>query len=155
MVGVSMACEKIGKKASFFLDNEFMRITVSEDHIDSPRVFTEIRCDVVFSEYRIESNSQNRILFEIELDQFTRALTSGRNAQVCDLKMVKRGCLPCLCLETKAMDVAVQHDIPIRVLKASNIMYERPPAHTHHPPVVLTQTLIYMIPHLLLRCFVW
>ena len=117
LIGVSMACEKIGKRASIFLDEGFMRITVMSE-TEAPRVFVEIKSSVVFSEYRIESNSRpipNQILFEIDLDQFSGALTSGRNAQVCDVKMVKRGALPCLCLETKAVDLCVQHDIPIKV----------------------------------------
>jgi hypothetical protein len=41
--------------------------------------------------------------------------------------MVKRGSLPCLCLETRAIDLNVQHDIPIKVLKASNIAFLAPP----------------------------
>ena len=120
------SCEKIGKTASIFLDTEFMRIAVIGD-ADAPRVFTEIKCATIFSEYRIESQSGNQILFEIDLDLFSRALTSGRHAQVCDLKMVKRGSLPCLCLETRAVDLHVQHDIPIKVLRAANIAFLAPP----------------------------
>ena len=60
LIGVSQACEKIGKRASIFLDDEFMRIAVVSD-ADAPRVFTEIKCAVVFSDYRIQSQSQNQV----------------------------------------------------------------------------------------------
>ena len=127
LIGVSQACEKIGKRACIFLDQWHMRVAVIEESIDAPKVFVELSQETVFSEYRIESQSQNQIMFEIELDLLSRALSSGKNAPMCDLKLVKRGLLPHLCLDCKALDVAVQHDIPIRVMKASTIVYYQPP----------------------------
>ena len=44
-----------------------MRLAVITDNPDQPRVYSELQQENVFIEYRIESQSDNTILFEIDL----------------------------------------------------------------------------------------
>ncbi len=101
LVGVTSAMEKIGSATAVYLDEDFFRLSIINQSPDSPKVYSELRKDTLFTEYRIESQSNNTILFEIELDLLTRALTSGKNAAYCYLKLIKRGNKPCLCFETR------------------------------------------------------
>ena len=130
--GVTAALERVGQTAAMYLDEDFIRLSVSTESPDTTKVFAELNKSVLFEEYRIESQSENTILFEIELDLLSRALSSGKNAHICYLKLAKRGQRPCFCLETKASEVEIVHDIPVKIVRASDIVSYRPPgAFTH------------------------
>jgi hypothetical protein len=123
--------ERIGNRAAIHLCPETVKISVIFDSIDAPRCYTEIPSSALFHDYRIESQSENSILFEIGLDLLSWALQSGKSADTCQLKLVKRQAKPCLCFTTQASQSAaavdVMHDIPIKVLRASDIVYFAPP----------------------------
>jgi len=89
--------------------------------------YTELNQTELFMEWRIESQSDNCILFEIALQNFLDALNSAKKAPQCQLKLTKRKGQPVLCVETRAMDVDVVHDIPVNVMRASEYEYYRPP----------------------------
>ena len=131
--------EKAGTTAVVFLNEENVRLAVVTESPDSPKVFSEFKQENIFFDYRIESQSSNSILIEIEIDLFLQALSSGKHAPQCLLKLVKRGAKPFLCFESRVgvvdlftihkvhhymhcvsqaqetMMVAVLHDIPITV----------------------------------------
>ena len=92
----------------------------------------------LFSDYKIESQNDNLILFEIGISQLSRALMSGKSSASILLKLAKRDNNPCLCFEIKAQDsplmIDVAHDIPIKVLKSTDVIYYVPP--TVPPPKV-------------------
>jgi len=123
--------ERIGSRAAIHLCPETVKISVIFDSIDSPRCYTEIPSAALFHDYRIESQSENSILFEIGLDLLSWALASGKSADMVQLKLVKRGSKPCLCFEAQASQSAaavdVTHDIPIKVLRVADIAYYLPP----------------------------
>lgn len=131
LCGVTTTLEKIGNNAAVFLNEDSMRIAVISESMDTPRCYSELKTSVLFSEYKCESQSDNTILFEIGLSQFSKALASGKYSSQCQLRLVKRDNQPCLCVETKAnesiMSVDVSHDIPIRVFKPDEIIYYMPP----------------------------
>lgn len=127
---------KIGTFAACFLDEENVRLAVMSENLDQPKVYAELSQQCVFFEYRIESQSENTILFEIDLDLLLLALTSAKNAPSCSLKLAKRDQKPCLCLETRASEVDIVHDIPIKIMKSSDIVYYQPP-EIPDPSVVL------------------
>lgn len=128
---ITSTLERIGSTAVIFLNQECIRIAVSTDSADVPKCYSELDPNTLFpDDYRIESQSGNTILFEIGLDHLTRALASGKNATQSQIKLVKRGQTPCLCFEAKDPDslaVDIIHDIPIKVLKPSDIIYFMPP----------------------------
>ncbi len=129
--GVILTMEKIGGSAAILLMEDTLRISVISESIETPRCYAELKSAVLFSEYKIESQSDNTILFEIGLSQLSKALASGKYSSQCQVKLVKRDDKACLCFETKAvesvMSVDVSHDIPIRVLKPSEVIYYLPP----------------------------
>ena len=137
--GVCAACERVGSTAAIYLDVDFFRISVIVPSPDSPQVYCELGADTVFSEYRIESRNDNKILFEVELEHLTRAICSGKNARQCQMKLLKRDLLPFLSFEAKALDMDIMHDIPIRVMKPSDIIY-------YTPPVVSPATVALSLP---------
>eukprot|EP01036_Dinobryon_divergens_P000366 gene366-452_t len=137
LIGISNLMERIGKTAVVYLTAEFFRIAVVTDDPDTPKLFSELKQENMFLDYRIESQSDNTILFEIGLNHFSRALLSGRNASICLLKLVKRDSKPNLCIETRSLEalvVDIVHDLPIKILKPSDIVYYMPPIVP--PPLV-------------------
>jgi hypothetical protein len=97
--------EKIGRSIVVYLNEDCVRISVVAESPDSPKVFSELKQSVVFFEYRIESQSSNSILFEIDLELFLRALASGKQSTQSQLKLVKRVNRPFLCFESKVMSL--------------------------------------------------
>lgn len=125
--GVTASLERIGQTTAMYLDEDFVRLSVITESPDIPKVYAELNKNVLFQEYRIESQSSNCIFFEIELDLLSRALSSGKNAPQCYLKLVKRGQRPCLCLETRASEADIVHDIPVKIMRATEIVAYQPP----------------------------
>lgn len=128
---VIVTFERIASCATIYLDEESVRISLISESIDSPKCFAELNAINLFSEYRIESQSANTILFEINLNQFSKALASGKVATQSQLKLVKREDRPCLCFETKAdesiLSVDVYHDIPLKLMKSNEMVHFMPP----------------------------
>lgn len=93
--------DKLGRSIVLYLTEECLRISVVTENPDSPKVFAEINQSAVFFDYRIESQSSNAILLEIDLELLLRALASGKQASQSQLKLVKRNNRPFLCFESK------------------------------------------------------
>lgn len=131
LYNVILTFERVAASATIFLDEETVRISLLSESIDAPKCFAEISAHNLFSEYRIESQSANTILFELNLNQLSRALTSGKVASQSQIKLVKRDGRPCLCFETKAdesiLSVDVYHDIPLKLMKSTEVIHYMPP----------------------------
>jgi hypothetical protein len=130
--------EKIGTKVVMLMDEEVFRLSLVNESIESPRCYAELNVKELFIEYKIESQTQNTILIEMSLHQLSQAFSSGKTANQCQLKLVKRGLQPCLSFETKAnessLQVDVTHDIPVVTLKFSDTLHHTPPEVS--PPTV-------------------
>jgi HUS1 checkpoint protein len=127
---VTSTLERISSTAAIYLDENKIRIALITESMDMPKCFVELNTSVLFPDYRIESQSNNTILFEISLDHLSRALASGKTAPSSQLKLVKRGLTPCLSFEAKdfeALAVNIVHDIPVKVLRPNDIVYYMPP----------------------------
>jgi len=101
LISVSNLLERVGKAAIFFLTEEFIRIAVVTENSDLPKLFCELKSTNICQEYRIESQSGNSILFEIGITHLSGALLAGKNAPMCQLKLVKRNERPFLCFESR------------------------------------------------------
>ena len=131
LLNVTASLDKMSQQAIMYLNPENMMISLIMKNTEAPRSFAHLHVEHLFEEYRIESQSENQILFEIQLDLLSRALTSGKNSDFCYIKLVKRGSRPCLCFETNANMVAqmnVAHDIPIKVMRVAEHVNYLPPA---------------------------
>lgn len=93
--------DKLGRTIVLYLTEECLRISVVTENPDSPKVFAEINQTSIFFDYRIESQSSNSILLEIDLELLLRALASGKQAPQSQLKLVKRNNRPYLCFESR------------------------------------------------------
>ena len=81
--------EKSGANAVIFLDEESMRISLITENIESPRCYADLSVNELFNDYKIQSQTNNTILFELRLSQLSQALASGKIATQCQLKLVK------------------------------------------------------------------
>jgi Hus1-like protein len=128
--GVASTLERLAPTAVVYLSEESIQIAIIVESIDMPRCYASMNGELLFLEYRIESQSGNQILFEIALEHLSRALLSGKNAMASQMKLVKRGMTPCLCFEARESDTLsmnVVHDIPIKILRPDDIVYHMPP----------------------------
>jgi len=120
--GLVGSLEKVSAVCVVYLTETSVRIVI-KDSPDDIQVFAEITQARLFSEYRLESMGGNCILFEIGISNLGRALTSGRSAPLCQLKLTKRMGQPCLSFETRALEVDIVHDIPVKIMKSSEIQH--------------------------------
>jgi len=128
--GVMSAFDHISHKAVLHLSPKEFKIALVTESTDAPQCYAVMSTQFLFEDYRIESQSENAILFEIGLDQLSWVLASGKVAEKAMLKLVKRGAKPCLCLEALSQSAAamkVMHDIPIRILPTSHLVNHLPP----------------------------
>lgn len=131
LIDISEYIGKMGTNAIILLSETEVKISAfTEGAIDLPRCFVEISVDRLFHDYKIESQSSNEILFEIDILSLTRALSSGKNARESQLKLVKRNDKPCISFDVasaSSVAIAVVHDIPIRLFKTSDMINYLPP----------------------------
>eukprot|EP01038_Epipyxis_sp_PR26KG_P014576 gene14576-19575_t len=140
--GIIITLGRISDRGIIYLDERSVRISpasstsssihIGNGDIETIKCFCELNAAVLFVNYRIESQSNNSILFEISFNQLAKALQSGRSSSFCYLKLVKRNNQPCLSFETKANEsiacsMDVVHDIPIKLMKSDDIIYYLPP----------------------------
>lgn len=144
---VITSLEKIGSRAAILLNPECVKISLINDNLDSIRCFCELQVNDIFIEYRISSNNENSILLECSLNFFLQSLGSGKTATECVLKLVKRGDMPCLCVEAKAsggLTVDIVHDIPIKLHKVTDMVHYLPP-DVPPPSVALALTRVKLM----------
>lgn len=140
LLNTATSMAKVNDEAVLYLTEEELRISLTNNSIDSVRCFCEIQTDQIFNDYRINSLSNNSLLLQLNLDNFSKALNSGKNAAICLLKLVKHNNLPFICFEAKAsggLTVDVTHNIPVTVMKAADIIYYLPSVDTPPPIVAL------------------
>ena len=136
---VTSSLERIAKGAVLHLSRDAFKVSMIVNSPDLPRGFAELDTKVLFNDLRIESQSDNAILLRIDnLHLLTYALASVKRATgICQIKLVKRGDRPCLCIEAKTdggMDDTGMHggesvtqNVPIRVLPVEEIKHYLPP----------------------------
>lgn len=139
--GLISTLERLTETVVVYLTEECMRLAVVTIGVDTPRCFSELNCTQLFTEYLVESQAGNTILFEIGLNQLVKALDSGKSSSQCQLKLVKRNGKSCLCFETKASESVISvdlvHDMPIRLMRSTDIAHHMPPQVTS--PLVALQ----------------
>ena len=134
---VCASLERVAKGAILHLSRKSIKLGMIVNSPDVPKGFAEMDSNVIFHELRIESQSDNAILLRIDtLRLLTCALASiKRSAGMCQMKLVKRGDRPCLCLEAKTDGVdegemtceTVTQNVPIKVLPVEEIKHYLPP----------------------------
>ena len=122
-----VSCEKLGHTGAFHFTEEEVHISVIVDSPDAPKCYSELTAKHLFDiEYRIESQSDNMILFEAPLSLLSWALSSGKTSDICQLKLVKRQQKPFLSFEARSSTsvnglVDIVHDIPVKIMRARSV----------------------------------
>ena len=128
------AMSTVNHMGLLFFDETVFRVSVLSSLLENPRGYLEICASEFFSEYRVEPCANNAIACEISLTLLLQALNSGKNATQALIKLSKTttqpfgnglSSCPCLSIVLDAADqllnVDVVHEIPIRLLKVSNL----------------------------------
>lgn len=128
-LGVVSTLDRQGKQAVVLLSPDRIRFAVKQAEClgDDVLTFADLSVRDVFAEWRIESQNENNILLELTLQNLLDALNSAKRAPACLLKLTKRDGKPILCLETRAVEVDVVHDMAVVLMRASERDYYLPP----------------------------
>ena len=147
--------EKVKSSCYLFLSPSTMKLSVTQHNVihnqyhnesispnDHIQAFAEVGIREMFVEYIIESQANNCILLEVLLKDLVKAFQSCVKSNICSMKLSKRSratnnnegnvssqfhnSTPCLCIESYS-DVDILHDIPVKVLKVSELNYHLPP----------------------------
>ena len=127
LLGLVGGLEKIGTSLVVYLSPDSVRLTVPSSSPESVLAFAELHQAELFYEYRIESQSENCILLEVDSAMLNTSLSSGKEAPLIHMKLAKRMGQACLVIETRARDVDIVHDLPIKVMRAQDIEHHLPP----------------------------
>ena len=115
---------KQGETSLIYLDTSFFRFAVQSGSIEGVKAFAEINVENMFVEYRIQSNNNNIITFEVDLTLFSKALSSGKFSSACVIKLSKRDDKPHLSFEYAAREslvgLDVLHEIPVKLIRVNN-----------------------------------
>jgi HUS1 checkpoint protein len=123
LLGLVGGLEKVGTAFVVYLSPDSLKLAVPISAPDQVRAFADLQQAQVFCEYRIESQSENCILFEVESTMLSTALSSGKEAPLIHMKLAKRAGQACLVIETRAREIDIVHDLPIKVMRATDICH--------------------------------
>mmetsp|Transcript_53209 Transcript_53209/g.108570 ORF Transcript_53209/g.108570 Transcript_53209/m.108570 type:complete len:281 (+) Transcript_53209:91-933(+) len=118
--------EKIGKVGHMLLSPEDCTIAVNPDNTSHPQAWASMTTEsddgtAVFRTFRIESKNDNKIAFEIDLSNFSRALKSSEQAEMATLKLAKKLGKAYLSFEIIIQStpmMTVIQDVPITIISA-------------------------------------
>lgn len=137
LLTITSSFEKVGKDCVLYLTNDVILISLIPENSDAIRLYCDLKVAELFESYIVESKSQNTILLRFNIEHFSKSLSSGKNALECCLKLAKRNSMPVLCFQANAsggLTIDIFHDIPIQLLKATEIIHYQHP--TTPPPQV-------------------
>mmetsp|Transcript_14545 Transcript_14545/g.34474 ORF Transcript_14545/g.34474 Transcript_14545/m.34474 type:complete len:281 (+) Transcript_14545:138-980(+) len=118
--------EKLGKTAHVLLSPKLCTIAVNPDNTSQPQAWASLATNSddgssVFRTYRIESKNDDKIAFEIDLSNFSRALKSSEQAEMATVKLAKKFGKAFLSFEIIIQStpmMTVIQDIPISMISA-------------------------------------
>jgi hypothetical protein len=121
--GIISSFIRISNFGVMILSPDAFKLSLLNELPETPKAYCELSAEV-FDEFRIESQADDVILFEIGLDFVTKAfiscLQSASHAAI-ELKLVKRDGRPCLNIGTKVAAMEISHDIPIKLLAVTDL----------------------------------
>lgn len=112
--------EKLDKRCVLHLpepENEHVRIVVQGDVIGNVACYVHFKSTEWFESYRIESQNNNQIGLDMDIQNLLRALRSASAADQIQIKLAKKG-VPVLTFEIATPLGPILQDIPVVVLSA-------------------------------------
>jgi len=113
---IVQALQKLGPQCLVTLTPTELRFYMSSEFTNGEQAFVELAVDKVFEHYRIESKKTNdEIPFQLSLDNLSRAITSGENAERIVVKLAKKQIPPraFLSFEMRTATLNITQDVPI------------------------------------------
>lgn len=143
LLALVVTISKIHDEATVLLSDDYLRfVIISNQLIENPRIYIELSSALLCSEYRIESqHAQNSIIFDINLNIFAKALSSGKFSTHSIFKLTKKDNKPYFTMECKAseslLSLDLVHDLPIQLVRVYDFSLYVPPT-TSKPPISFT-----------------
>lgn len=111
-------------------EDDSVRIVLHTDVAGSVAAFTLFKRSEWFESYRIESQNQNQIGLEMDMQNLLRALRSAASADEIVIKLSKKG-VPVLAFEIRTSLGPILQDIPVVVLSAIRLAEYHEPAQEY------------------------
>lgn len=130
-VKICQALERVDRTCILSLcgpQDEYVRLVVHADAAASLSCFTCLSRQEWFDSYRIESQNNNQIGLELDINNLLRALRSATAADYILVKLTKKG-LPVLTFEISTPLGPILQDIPVAVLSAVRLAEYQEPQH--------------------------
>lgn len=115
---IMQGLDKIERRCVLHLcasDVNLVRIVIQADHMGSVAAFANLKRSEWFESYRIESQNENQIGLEMDMQNLLRALRSAAAADEIVVKLAKKG-VPVLAFEIRTPLGPILQDIPVVVL---------------------------------------
>ncbi|KAJ2901159.1 Checkpoint protein hus1 [Coemansia aciculifera] len=135
LLRIVQSIDKLTKSAILKLTPDKLHIIVITDMDSGLQLWSDIVVEALFEDYQIESNFNNEIYLEFNIDNLQRALrsTQGGGALGVTMKLVKKlGGLPVLSLIIRSQsatgrEITLCQDVPVRLLSAEQMDAIREP----------------------------
>lgn len=149
LVRICQVLERVDRTCVLHLcgsHDEFVRLVLYADATASLACFTALRKNDWFESYRIESQNENQIGLELDMNNLMRALRSASAADHIVVKLTKKG-VPVLTFEISTPLGPILQDIPVVVLSAVRLAEFQEPHHeqTHGlalPPLAKLHNMV-------------
>ncbi|OQR97168.1 hypothetical protein THRCLA_07077 [Thraustotheca clavata] len=92
------------------------------------QTFVHLAMAKLFTDVVLESRSDNNIAFTLSIENFTRALQSGKEASGILLRLLKRDGRSFLSMRARTVDIDIIQNIPIEVLSVASVENHKEPA---------------------------
>lgn len=133
LVRVIQVLDKLDRKCVLHLcapDSESLRIVLQADITGSAAAYALFKRSEWFESYRIESQNENQIGLEMDMQNLLRALRSAAAADEILIKLSKKG-VPVLAFEIRTPLGPILQDIPVVVLSAVRLAEFQEPEHEY------------------------
>eukprot|EP01006_Ploeotia_vitrea_P058465 TRINITY_DN69484_c0_g1_i1.p1 TRINITY_DN69484_c0_g1~~TRINITY_DN69484_c0_g1_i1.p1 ORF type:complete len:281 (+),score=15.44 TRINITY_DN69484_c0_g1_i1:43-885(+) len=123
--------QKVNKQCTLKLDKTRTRFICQTDLVDGSQVWASVKTGTMFSQFRIESQTEDQIYLSVDLPNFARAVRSGEQATDMIIRLSKKGSQPMLSITMSVQSGGgtggdrprheITQEVPVRVLTANEI----------------------------------
>ena len=113
--------EKTTEQCLFKFSKKLMLFVTKTEYQDGTQIWSRIKTNTLFTDFRIESTTNNDIYVYLDLKNILRALKTYAKAQSIVVKLSKKNNIPFLTLEITVNSTNITQDIPLQVLNAEEV----------------------------------
>jgi HUS1 checkpoint protein len=113
--------EKTADECLFKFSKKIMAFITKTEYQDGTQIWSRIKTNTLFTDFRIESTTDNDIYAKLDLKNISRALKTYSKAQSIVFKLSKKNSIAFLTLEIIVNSTNIVQDIPIQVLATDEV----------------------------------